>query len=43
MGVHEAAVRRALDEIVGHVLPGHPLPLPTHWSGTVTTPAEETA
>src|SRR5450830_223038 len=41
--VGEPAVRRVLDEIVGHVLPGHPLPLPTHWSGTVTTPAEETA
>lgn len=41
--VGEQAVRRVLDEIVGHVLPGHPLPLPTHWSGTVTTPVEETA
>lgn len=41
--VGEPAVRRVLDEIVGHVLPGHPLPLPTHWSGTVITPAEETA
>jgi alpha/beta superfamily hydrolase len=41
--VGEPAVRRVLDEIVGHVLPGHPLPLPTHWSETVTTPAEETA
>lgn len=28
--VGEAAVRRVLDEIVGHVLPGHP-PLPTQW------------
>lgn len=31
--VGEAAVRRVLDEIVGHVLPDHPLPLPTHWDG----------
>ncbi|WP_125774268.1 alpha/beta hydrolase [Antribacter gilvus] len=31
--VGEPAVRRVLDEIVGHVLPGHPLPLPTHWDG----------
>jgi len=31
--VGESAVRRVLDEIVGHVLPGHPLPLPTHWAG----------
>ena len=41
--VGEQAVRRVLDEIVGHVLPGHLLPLPTHRSGTVTTPVEETA
>jgi len=31
--VRESAVRRVLDEIVGHVLPGHPLPLPTEWVG----------
>ena len=31
--VGESAVRRVLDEIVRHVLPGHPLPLPTHWAG----------
>jgi alpha/beta superfamily hydrolase len=30
--VGETAVRRVLDEIVGHVLPGHP-PLPTTWTG----------
>ncbi|GHS87974.1 hypothetical protein AGMMS50218_10820 [Actinomycetota bacterium] len=30
--VGEPAVRRVLDEIVAHVLPGHP-PLPTHWAG----------
>ena len=28
--VGEAQVRRVLDEVVAHVLPGHP-PLPTHW------------
>ncbi len=33
--VGESAVRRVLDEIVGHVLPDHPLPLPTHWSGQI--------
>ncbi|GAB4083816.1 hypothetical protein GCM10028784_04460 [Myceligenerans cantabricum] len=31
--VGEPAVRRVLDEIVGHVLPEHELPLPTHWDG----------
>lgn len=41
--VGEPAVRRVLDEVVGHVLPGHPLPLPTHWSGAESTPAEESA
>ncbi|MGV8977711.1 MAG: alpha/beta hydrolase [Cellulomonas sp.] len=41
--VGEPAVRRVLDEIVRHVLPGHPLPLPTHWSATDTAPAEESA
>ncbi len=35
--VGESAVRRVLDEIVGHVLPGHELPLPTHWAGPSTT------
>lgn len=34
--VGEPAVRRALDEIVGHVLPGH-APLPTTWDGPSTT------
>ncbi|WP_454043252.1 alpha/beta hydrolase [Cellulosimicrobium sp. Marseille-Q8652] len=32
--VGESSVRRVLDEIVGHVLPDHPLPLPTTWSGS---------
>jgi alpha/beta superfamily hydrolase len=41
--VGEPSVRRVLDEIVAHVLPGHPLPLPTHWSGSAsTTTLEET-
>ena len=31
--VGESSVRRVLDEIVGHVLPDHPLPLPTEWAG----------
>ncbi|MCF4120211.1 alpha/beta hydrolase [Antribacter sp. KLBMP9083] len=31
--VGEPAVVRVLNEIVGHVLPDHPLPLPTHWDG----------
>ena len=35
--VGEPAVRRVLDEIVGHVLPDHPLPLPTTWDGPSTT------
>ncbi|WP_372593033.1 alpha/beta hydrolase [Actinotalea sp.] len=34
--VGEASVRRVLDEIVAHVLPGHP-PLPTTWAGTIGT------
>lgn len=34
--VGEQAVRRVLDEIVAHVLPGHP-PLPTRWSGPSST------
>jgi alpha/beta superfamily hydrolase len=33
--VGEPAVARALNEIVAHVLPDHPLPLPTHWDGPV--------
>src|SRR5690606_27690377 len=32
--VGETAVRRVLDEIVAHVLPGHG-PLPTTWAGTM--------
>jgi hypothetical protein len=39
--VGEPAVRRVLDEIVGHVLPDHPLPLPTHWAGAAATTASE--
>ena len=39
--VGESAVRRVLDEIVGHVLPDHPLPLPTHWSGPSTTAEDD--
>lgn len=35
--VGEPAVSRVLDEIVAHVLPGHPLPLPTHWDGPLGT------
>ncbi|HEY3438600.1 MAG TPA: alpha/beta hydrolase [Actinotalea sp.] len=38
--VGEAAVRRVLDEIVAHVLPGHP-PLPTTWTGPLATAAED--
>ncbi|MFF2268789.1 alpha/beta hydrolase [Cellulosimicrobium cellulans] len=34
--VGEPSVRRVLDEIVGHVRPGFPLPLPTEWSGDGT-------
>ncbi|HWJ83939.1 MAG TPA: alpha/beta hydrolase [Cellulomonas sp.] len=34
--VGEPAVRRVLDEIVGHVLPGH-APLPATWDGPVET------
>lgn len=36
--VGEPAVARVLNEIVAHVLPGHPLPLPTHWDGPLGTP-----
>lgn len=35
--VGEPAVARVLNEIVGHVLPEHPLPLPTHWDGPLGT------
>jgi hypothetical protein len=35
--VGEPAVARALNEMVAHVLPDHPLPLPTHWDGPVGT------
>jgi hypothetical protein len=34
--VGETAVRRVLDEVVAHVLPGHG-PLPTTWDGPSTT------
>lgn len=37
--VGESAVRRVLDEIVGHVLPGHG-PLPTTWAGTAVDSAD---
>ncbi|NTW40642.1 MAG: alpha/beta hydrolase [Cellulomonadaceae bacterium] len=38
--VGESAVRRVLDEIVAHVLPGH-APLPTWWDGPVGTAGED--
>lgn len=38
--VGEGAVRRVLDEIVAHVLPGHP-PLPTTWAGPTETAGED--
>jgi alpha/beta superfamily hydrolase len=38
--VGEASVRRVLDEVVAHVLPGHP-PLPTHWDGPAATAAPD--
>ncbi|WP_233404714.1 alpha/beta hydrolase [Actinotalea solisilvae] len=38
--VGEAAVRRVLDEIVQHVLPGH-APLPTTWDGPVETATDD--
>ena len=38
--VGEAAVRRVLDEIVQHVLPGRP-PLPTTWDGPVDIAGED--
>lgn len=39
--VGETAVRRVLDEIVAHVVPGHELPLPTHWAGPSTTAEDD--
>ena len=43
--VGESAVRRVLDEIVAHVLPEHPVPLPTWtaWTGPEHRPAEDDA
>ncbi|MGB2555298.1 alpha/beta hydrolase [Cellulosimicrobium cellulans] len=38
--VGESSVRRVLDEIVGHVRPGFPLPLPTTWDGEVGATAD---
>ncbi|MBX9243962.1 alpha/beta hydrolase [Actinotalea ferrariae] len=38
--VGESSVRRVLDEIVGHVLPGHG-PLPTTWDGPAETAATD--
>ncbi len=35
--VGEAAVRRVLDEIVAHVVPDIPVPLPVTWDGPVAT------
>jgi len=35
--VGESSVRRVLDEIVAHVRPGFPVPLPTTWDGPSTT------
>ncbi len=40
--VGEPAVRRVLDEVVAHVLPGHG-PLPTTWDGPMTTAAQPAA
>lgn len=39
--VGEAAVRRVLDEIVAHVLPDHPVPLPATWAGPSTTAEDD--
>jgi len=41
--VGESSVRRVLDEIVGHVRPGFPLPLPTTWSGDAADASSDTA
>ncbi|MET7136208.1 MULTISPECIES: alpha/beta hydrolase [Cellulosimicrobium] len=38
--VGESSVRRVLDEIVGHVRPGFPLPLPTTWDGEAGATAD---
>ncbi|CPU66019.1 Alpha/beta hydrolase family [Mycobacteroides abscessus] len=38
--VGESSVRRVLDEIVGHVRPGFPLPLPTTWDGDASGTAD---
>ncbi|WP_265521922.1 alpha/beta hydrolase [Oerskovia flava] len=38
--VGEPSVRRVLDEIVAHVLPEHPVPLPTTWSGSGAATAD---
>jgi len=40
--VGEPAVRRVLEEIVQHVLPGH-APLPTHWEGEILDTSETSA
>ncbi|HEY0217135.1 MAG TPA: alpha/beta hydrolase [Cellulomonas sp.] len=40
--VGEQAVRRVLDEIVAHVAPGVPVPLPTTWDGPVDQAAAAT-
>lgn len=40
--VGEPAVRRVLDEVVSHVLPGHGA-LPTTWDGPMTVPAQPAA
>ncbi|GEK22550.1 alpha/beta hydrolase [Cellulomonas xylanilytica] len=39
--VGESAVRRVLDEIVAHVRPDHPVPLPTTWTGPSTTAKDD--
>ena len=39
--VGEQAVRRVLDEIVAHVLPEHPVPLPTTWDGPVVQAGDD--
>ncbi len=41
--VGESAVRRVLDEVVAHVRPGFPVPLPTTWDGPVDEAAEQRA
>jgi alpha/beta superfamily hydrolase len=39
--VGESAVRRVLDEIVAHVRPDVPVPLPTTWTGPSTTAEDD--